>query len=73
VLTSSQYKKSTEKSIHREIVSNFFPSKSNKTMANEIVKVAIDTHAAVRVMEILPYRDIECMINFDPNKSYTLA
>jgi hypothetical protein len=25
-----------EKSIHREIVSNFFPSKSNKTMANEI-------------------------------------
>jgi hypothetical protein len=25
------------------------------------------------VMEILPYRDIECMINFDPNKSYTLA
>jgi hypothetical protein len=30
-----------EKIIHREIVSNFFPSKSNKTMANEICCVSL--------------------------------
>ena len=69
-----------EKIIHREIVSNFFPSKSNKTMANEIccVSLAQEINKLSRIicfhgergMESLQMNDFTTKISFYADEIY---